>query len=99
MLIPKIGYLASALATLAAYGSMMVISYLWGKKQYPIPYNMRKIGFYLITSIFFSALVFYIFNRNILIGISIWLLFLALIYKLEGRELKNIFLSNESEHN
>jgi len=99
MLIPKIGYLASALATLAAYGSMMIISYLWGKKQYPIPYNMRKIGFYLITSIFFSALVFYIFNRNILIGISIWLLFLALIYKLEGRELKNIFLSNESEHN
>jgi len=98
MLIPKIGYLASALATLAAYGSMMTISYFWGKRQYPIPYNMRKIGFYLITSILFSALVFYVFNRNILIGISFWLLFLALVYKLEGRELKNIFLSNESEH-
>jgi O-antigen/teichoic acid export membrane protein len=98
MLIPKIGYLASALATLAAYGSMMTISYLWGKKQYPIPYNMRKIGFYLLTSIIFSALVFYVFNRNILIGISLWLIFLALVYKLEGRELKNIFVSNESEH-
>jgi len=46
LFIPKIGYMASALATLAAYASMMLLSYFYGKKHYPIPYNLRKIIFY-----------------------------------------------------
>ena len=38
LLIPSIGYFGSAIATLAAYSTMMLISYSWGNKYYPIPY-------------------------------------------------------------
>ena len=81
--IPEFGYTASAWATLAAYGTMMVLSYLLGKRYYPIPYNMRKITFYLCISIGFSALSFYVFNRNLYIGLGLLLVFLGMLYRLE----------------
>ncbi|MDC6366449.1 MULTISPECIES: lipopolysaccharide biosynthesis protein [Flavobacteriaceae] len=93
--IDKIGYMASALATLAAYGSMMILSYYFGRKYYPVPYNMRKILFYTIISITFSALSFYVFNRNLIAGGLLLLLFLMLVYKLEGDQLKTILLRRE----
>ena len=96
LLIPKIGYMASALGTLVAYGSMMGLSYHFGKKYYPVPYNMRKITFYGGISIFFSALSFYVFNRNLIIGSLFLLLFLALIYKLEGEKLRTLFFNREN---
>lgn len=93
--IPKMGYMASALATLVAYATMMGLSYHFGKKYYPIPYNMRKIVFYGGFSILFSVLSFYVFNRNIIVGSLLLLLFLGLIYKLEGDKLRTIFLRRE----
>ncbi len=95
-LIPKIGYVASALATLAAYGSMMLLSYYFGRKYYPVPYNMRKIIFYMSISILFSALSFYVFHRNLIAGSILLFLFLGLVYKMEGDKLKAIFLRREN---
>lgn len=94
-LIPKIGYMASALATLAAYGSMMLLSYYFGKKYYPVPYNMRKIVFYLSVSLVFSTLSFYVFNRNLIAGSILFLLFLGLVYKMEGDKLRSIIIKRE----
>ena len=94
-LIPKIGYMASAWATLAAYSSMMFLSFYFGKKYYPIPYNMRKIVFYLSVSLVFSILSFYVFNRNLIAGSLLLLLFLMLIYRMEGDNLRSIFLKRE----
>ena len=42
--IPKYGYMASAWATLICYASMMVLSYFLGRKYYPVPYELGKIG-------------------------------------------------------
>lgn len=95
-LIPKIGYMASALATLAAYASMMLLSYHYGKKYYPIPYNMRKIVFYMSVSLVFSILSFYVFNRNLIAGSVLLLLFLGLVYKMEGDKLRSIFIKREN---
>lgn len=50
-LIPVGGYMAAAWITLFCYGSMMLLSYYTGKKYYYIPYNRRKILFYLILSV------------------------------------------------
>ncbi|WP_149304401.1 lipopolysaccharide biosynthesis protein [Pareuzebyella sediminis] len=97
--IPVIGYMASAIATVLAYGSMMVLSYYFGKSRYPIPYNFRKILFYLGISIVFSALSFYVFDRNIYIGSSLLLLFLGLVFKLENDTLKQIFFSRTKRTN
>lgn len=94
--IPKIGYMASAIATLMAYGSMMLLSYYLGRKYYPIPYNLRKICFYSGISVLFSIISFYVFNRNLIVGTVLLLVFLGLIYKMEGKKLKTIFLQREN---
>ncbi len=90
--IPKIGYMASAIATLLAYATMMVLSYYFGRSRYPIPYNFRKILFYLGISTLFSVLSFYVFDRNLYIGSVLLLIFLGLVYKLENDILRKVFL-------
>jgi len=91
--IPYFGYMASAVATLMAYGTMMMLSFYFGRMYYPIPYNFRKIIFYLGISILFSILSFYIFDRNLIVGIPLLLLFLGLVYKLEFENLKKLYLN------
>ncbi len=49
--IPLYGYLASAWAHVACYGVMVIGSYLFSRKHYPIPYEMSKILGYLIVGI------------------------------------------------
>jgi len=89
-LIPKISYVGSALATLAAYASMMMISYYFGKKYYPIPYNLKKISVYLLLSIGLSAITFYGFRGNNVVGISALVVFLGLVFQLEKNDLKQL---------
>jgi O-antigen/teichoic acid export membrane protein len=77
--IPKYGYWASAFAALITYFSMMIISYVWGKIQYPIHYNIKKICIYLSLSIMISTVSFYYFRDNYLIGNGLFLLFIAFL--------------------
>jgi len=89
-LIPIIGYKGSAIATLAAYGSMVVLSFYFGRKYYPIPYNLKKIGIYLLSSIVFSLVYFYQFRENYMVGIPLLLIFIAIVYLLEKKEIKQL---------
>jgi O-antigen/teichoic acid export membrane protein len=91
LLIPKYSYFGSAIATIAAYGSMMLISYTMGKKYYPIPYDTRKIVGYLGLSIVFSILSFYFFRENYYVGIALLIAFLYFIYNNEKATLTRIF--------
>lgn len=91
-LIPIISYKGSAIATLAAYASMMLISYYLGRKYYPIPYNLKKIGLYLTLSIIFSILSFYQFRGNYLIGSGFLLVFLITVFLIEKKELQKILI-------
>ncbi len=88
--IPKIGFMACAYATLLAYALMMLISYAIGKRYYPVPYDLRRISFYLLTSTVLSFITYYYFDRNIWLGTVFLLLFLLLIIVLERKELKTI---------
>ncbi|TDE06760.1 lipopolysaccharide biosynthesis protein [Flavobacterium hiemivividum] len=90
LLIPTMSYYGSAIATIAAYGSMMFISYYLGNKYYPIPYDLKKIGGYLSLSIFFSAVSFYGFRENYYVGISLLIAFLYFIYHNEKEMLMKI---------
>lgn len=96
-LIPKIGYMASAIATLSAYGTMMILSYYFGKSRYPVPYNFRKILFYMGISVLFSIIAFYGFERNLFAGIPLLLIFLGLVFKLENEKLRQIFLKQKTD--
>jgi O-antigen/teichoic acid export membrane protein len=90
ILIPKYSYYGSAIATISAYGSMMLISYILGNKYYPIPYDMEKIGAYLGISILFSVISFYGFRENYFVGIPLLLAFLYFIYHNEKTTILNI---------
>lgn len=90
LLIPSMSYYGSAIATIAAYGTMMLISYFLGNKYYPIPYDIKKIGGYLGLSILFSIISFYYFRENYFVGISLLLLFLYFIYYNEKETLNRI---------
>ncbi len=46
-LIPVLGYMGSAWATLACYASMMIVSYLIGQKKYYIQYKIKNFIIYL----------------------------------------------------
>jgi O-antigen/teichoic acid export membrane protein len=48
LFIPAFGYMASAWATFLCYGSMMVISYIWGQRVYPVPYAWKKLVAYMV---------------------------------------------------
>lgn len=47
-LIPVMGYMGSAIATFASYMLMVVVSYFWGMKHYPVPYQVLKTAGYIL---------------------------------------------------
>jgi len=94
--IPRFGYMACAWATLICYGSMMLISYLWGQKVYPVPYATKKLLSYfaVMLVLFFvqwiiTGLISIVLVKFIT-GSILMFLFLMLVYKAEGKELKGI---------
>ncbi|QBZ97158.1 hypothetical protein GS03_00644 [Flavobacterium sangjuense] len=92
LLIPTMSYYGSAIATIAAYGSMMIISYKLGQKYYPIPYDFNRIFSYLGLTILLSAISFYIpyLRENYLVKIVLLALFLYFIYYSEKETLLRI---------
>ena len=90
LFIEAYSYRASAVATLAAYAVMMLLSYYFGRKYYPIPYNLKKIGFYMIASIGLAVLSFYYYRGNYYIGIAMLIVFLGLVVILEKKQLQQI---------
>jgi O-antigen/teichoic acid export membrane protein len=56
LFIPKYGYMACAWATFFCYGSMMVASFIWGQKEYRIPYAWKKLVAYIaiVVLLFFA---------------------------------------------
>lgn len=92
LLIPTLSYYGSAIATLSAYGAMMIISYQLGQKHYPIPYDFKRIFSYLGLTILFSAISFYIpyLRENYFVKFALLALFLYFIYYSEKETLLRI---------
>lgn len=51
-LIPSLGYMGAAWATFICYFSMAAISYVWGQRHYPIPYNVSRLLLYMAGAVF-----------------------------------------------
>ena len=88
--IKSYSYKASAVATLVAYAVMMLLSYALGRKFYPIPYNLKKIGLYLSLSILLSFLSFYRFRGDYIAGISMLIVFLIVVFYSEKQQLRQL---------
>ena len=91
--IPKYGFMASAWISLIAYTSMMILSYILGQKNYPIPYNLKRNIGYLSLSVLLVILSFVVFKRNLIIGNMLFVSFASLILYIERKQLKKIFSS------
>lgn len=51
LFIPAYGYMASAWAHIASYGSMIVLSFIFAEKRYKVSYNMRQFIPYFLMAI------------------------------------------------
>lgn len=91
--IPVMGFMAAALSAVAAFGTMMVVSYFIGRKKYPIPYEMSRICAYLIIATVLSFISFYYFRANYWISAILLGVFVTLVFVLEKEQLKQILKS------
>ena len=66
--IPVIGYMACAWATIICYGTMMVISYFWGQKHYPVPYAWKKLLAYIVIVV----LLYFIHQLFLVMDLGDW---------------------------
>ena len=82
ILIPIIGFVGSAWATLVCYFCMVVSSYFLGRKHYKIPYPLKRIFFYLglVILLFFTSVYF---NLSIIFNSIYIILFISIAFFLE----------------
>ena len=92
ILVPEMSYLGSAWGHLFCYLVMMIISYFWGRKHYPIQYDLKRIGIYAVLgfTIFGISRVFYPETEWIRISFSA-VLFIAFLTTAYLMERKNLF--------
>lgn len=69
LFIPRYSYMACAWATFLCYGSMMVVSFVWGQKQYRIPYAWKKLVAYMVI----VAIMYFIHHFITKVSSSIWI--------------------------
>lgn len=96
LLIPIMGYMGSAVATLVCYASMTVACYVLGQKHYPVPYPIERMGIYLLLAIFLQSLN--IWDHALAVGIHpmarvgwdclLVISFLTVVWKFEGKDFK-----------
>jgi O-antigen/teichoic acid export membrane protein len=89
-LIPIIGYMGSAWATLASYTFMMIFSFYLGKKFYPIPYDLTRIFIYLGCALGLYAFALYVQPETgifrYLIAVLLLALFAGVVWFSESRK-------------
>jgi O-antigen/teichoic acid export membrane protein len=89
LLIPKYGYMGSAWANFASYFVIMIVSYLWGRKIYPINYEINKIIIYTIA----AATIYYIsqfssgfqISTNYILNTFLLLVYVLFVYVIENQ--------------
>ena len=82
ILIPKIGFVGSAWATLFCYFSMMIASLLIGRKHYAIPYDLKRVFTYITLSFGLYKLSAY-FGTSMLVNTVYLFVFILVVFVLE----------------
>src|SRR5690554_1519024 len=85
--IPAYSYVASAWITAFVYFTMMVLSFILGQKNYPIPYNVLKNSLYILSAAALSWICFDVFERNLIAGNAIFAIFILITFFAERKQL------------
>ena len=101
LMIPVIGYMGSAIAGFVCFFVMMVISYLYGQKYYPVPYDLKRIATYFTAAIVVYALSLLVSQQATVVKLPVntALLgsFILYVFYLEKAELKSLFKSSKKK--
>jgi O-antigen/teichoic acid export membrane protein len=99
LLVPKFGYIGSALASVGCYSLMTVVCFYFGQKYYPIPYRIWADLGYISLTLALTYLVMQVQMSSQLVATSFHFLvivaFLLVIFLIEKRRLKSLKI-NES---
>ncbi len=91
LLIPILGYTGAAWAHLLCYSAMMVISYVWGQRVFPVPYQWKALLAYLSLAVFMFAISQWlrpeILLQRLLFNTFLLLLFVVPVYFFERKNL------------
>ncbi|MCX7861847.1 MAG: oligosaccharide flippase family protein [Bacteroidales bacterium] len=94
ILIPVMGYVGAAWTTLLCYAIMTLLSFLWGKRYYPVPYPLKTIFAYMIFAVLIFIFAQWLSIENVwlknLIHMALLGLFASVIFFNEKQELKSI---------
>ena len=84
-LVPKYGYIACAWAGFTGYGVAMLLSYFVGQKKYPIQYDLKAIGMYVLLAAVLYVAAEYVSIDNFYLRMAyrtvLLLLFIAYVVK------------------
>lgn len=83
-LIPPLGYIGSAWATLCCYVFMAAVSYILGQRHYPVPYEAGKILLYIVSALLLYGLSLFIENAWDIARSGMYVLNLALLLIFAG---------------
>jgi O-antigen/teichoic acid export membrane protein len=93
-LIPRFGFMGAAWASFFCYFSMMIASYYFGQKYYPVRYPIFKIIFYIVLAILFYYISRWItisnFSLRMIVHTLILLLYSYIVIKINPLYMKNI---------
>jgi len=85
-LIPLLGFVGCAWATLVCYFSMTVASYYLGKRHFSVPYEVNRIALYLFCMLCVYFCIYFT-NLNMWINSLFLLGFVIFVYRLEKPKL------------
>ena len=92
ILIPKHGFVGSAWANFFCYLSMMIISFLWGRKVYKVNYQLKKIGAYTLMAviIYYLSIIISIDGKFLafLFNALLLLVYVGIVFISEKQQLK-----------
>ncbi len=95
LLIPRIGYLGAAWASVACFGFMTVTSYLIGQRYYPVPYPIGKMVLYILLALGIYAVSLWIrpevLWQILLVNTGLMLAYLGAIGWLERKDVLRMF--------
>lgn len=93
-LVPILGIVGGAIATLITYGFMMFISWYWGQKYYPISYDVM----YILMTMGFTAILvilsFMLYRENYLASVLILMLYILYTYMTNKDFIKKTLMKN-----
>lgn len=90
LLIPRFGYEGSAWATLICYVTMSLVSYVVGQKNYYIPYEPLKIGFYILVAVCIYGVNLFVPKYSVAMQVAAGLLSILLFLFIFIRNEKDI---------